>query len=59
MTKAPTLTRVGEVSVELLSLGRGFWGVGGGLGGGGTQSGKGYQLRSDRWRAVAVATRDS
>ena len=27
--------------------------------GGGTQSGKGYQLRSDRWRAVAVVTRDS
>ena len=26
-------------------------------GGGGTQSGKGYQLRSDRWREVAVATR--
>ena len=24
----------------------------------GTQSGKGYQLRSNRWRAVAVATRD-
>ena len=27
-------------------------------GGGGTQSGKGYRLRSDRWRAVAVATPD-
>ena len=24
--------------------------------GGGTQSGKGYRLRSDRWRAVAVTT---
>ena len=28
-------------------------------GGGGTQSGKGYRLWSDRWRAVAVAGRDS
>ena len=26
--------------------------------GGGTWSGKGYRLRSDRWRAVAVTTRD-
>ena len=26
-------------------------------GGGGTQPGKGYQLWSDRWRAVAVTTR--
>ena len=25
---------------------------------GGTRSGKGYRLRSDRWRAVAVTTRD-
>ena len=30
----------------------------GGGGGGGTQLGKGYRLRSDRWRAVAVTTRD-
>ena len=29
-----------------------------GGGGGGTQSGKGYQLQSDHWRAVAVATSD-
>ena len=28
-------------------------------GGGGLSLEKGYQLRSDRWRAVAVATRDS
>ena len=25
---------------------------------GGTQSGKGYRLRSDHWKVVAVATRD-
>ena len=27
-------------------------------GGRGTRSGKGYRLRCDRWRAVAVTTRD-
>ena len=39
--------------------GGGGGGVEGPRGGGGTQPGKGYRLRSDHWRAVAVARRDS